>query len=63
MPPRAMDDVSTGSSPTLSKSIKRVGSMGNISVEANEKPSNVYTTRKSTLIGYVKVQFDVVVLL
>jgi hypothetical protein len=27
--------------------------MGDISVEANEKPSDVYTTRKSTLIGYV----------
>jgi hypothetical protein len=47
-----MNDDGESSAPS-GKPIKRVGSMGDISVEANEKPSNEYTTRKSTLIGYV----------
>merc|ERR1719223_658866 len=53
MPPRAMDnDGATPPSPA-GKPIKRVGSMGDISVGSSEKPSNIYTTRKSTLIGMI----------
>lgn len=33
--------------------IKRVGSMGEISVGGDEKPAKLYTTRKSTLIGMI----------
>lgn len=47
-----MNDDGESSAPS-GKPIKRVGSMGDISVEANEKPSNEYTTRKSTLIGMI----------
>jgi len=53
MPPRAMNDEGATAGESVSRPIKRVGSMGDISVTSDEKPSNVYTTRKSTLIGYV----------
>uniref|UniRef100_A0A6U0A542 3-ketoacyl-CoA synthase n=1 Tax=Pseudo-nitzschia delicatissima TaxID=44447 RepID=A0A6U0A542_9STRA len=51
MPPRAMDN--DGVTAPSGKPIKRVGSMGDISVGSDEKPSNEYTTRKSTLIGMI----------
>uniref|UniRef100_A0A7S4AAA6 3-ketoacyl-CoA synthase n=1 Tax=Pseudo-nitzschia australis TaxID=44445 RepID=A0A7S4AAA6_9STRA len=52
MPPRAATEGGVGELP--SKPIKRVGSMGDISVSGkDEKVSNDYTTRKSTLIGMI----------
>ena len=57
MPPQVMNENGATEGEMPSRPIKRVGSMGDISVEgasSNEKVSNVYTTRKSTLIGYVK---------
>jgi len=49
-----MDNEGVPASPVvIAKPIKRVGSMGDISVDGNEKPTNVYTTRKSTLIGMI----------
>ena len=56
MPPQATNEGGTPEGELPSRPIRRVGSMGDISVEgasSNEKVSNVYTTRKSTLIGYV----------
>ena len=55
MPPRAMDNGAAAppAAATSHSTIKRVGSMGNISVGSDEKPSNMYYCRKSTLIGYV----------
>mmetsp|Transcript_6428 Transcript_6428/g.18381 ORF Transcript_6428/g.18381 Transcript_6428/m.18381 type:complete len:561 (-) Transcript_6428:2022-3704(-) len=54
MPPRAESEGGAIAGDLPSKPIKRVGSMGDISVEArDEKVSNEYTTRKSTLIGMI----------